>query len=117
MEDEPRYGIVGMCEPAPDIRDPFQAVVVEMIALHRRKQADYGDSFGKSVQKYGMVAALTRISDKFNRAETLILGGGERKVKDESLRDTLMDMASYCVMAVNELDFKTFGRNCYGGKD
>ena len=37
------------------------------------KNEKYGDSFSVSVQKYGYVAALTRISDKFHRFEQLIL--------------------------------------------
>ena len=46
--------------------------------------SDYGDSFGISVQKYGLISALTRISDKFNRLESLILNKN-RLVEDEEL--------------------------------
>lgn len=81
----------------------FDLVLAEMQQLHENKNADYGDSFAKSVEKYGLISALTRISDKFNRAEQLILGNDAR-VKDEKLRDTLIDMASYCVMTIMELD-------------
>ena len=44
-----------------------------------------------------MIAALTRISDKFNRIETLILND-DKGTDDETVIDTLIDMANYCVM-------------------
>lgn len=69
---------------------------------YKRKNKDYGDSFGVSVEKYGLISALTRMSDKFNRAENLILNK-EADVKYESLLDTLLDLATYCLMTVVEL--------------
>lgn len=80
----------------------FLATVEKMAKTYEAKNHDYGDSFGRSFHKYGLIAALTRLSDKFNRAEKLILTG-ENKV-DESLKDTLLDMASCCVMTVMELE-------------
>ena len=61
------------------------------------KNKNYGNSFETSLDKYGMIAALTRISDKFNRAENLILTNSVG-TNDESLIDTLFDMANYCMM-------------------
>ncbi len=61
------------------------------------KNKNYGNSFEISLDKYGMIAALTRISDKFNRAENLILTNNVGTA-DETLTDTLLDMAMYCVM-------------------
>ena len=45
----------------------FKQITTEMSDLYARKNHDYGDSFGTSIQKYGPIAGLTRISDKFNR--------------------------------------------------
>jgi hypothetical protein len=75
----------------------------ESLDLYRRKNETYGNSFGKSIEKYGLIAGLTRISDKFNRAENLILGA-KNEVVDESLSDTLIDMANYCFMLAYEVD-------------
>jgi len=61
------------------------------------KNKNYGNSFEASLDKYGIIAALTRISDKFNRAENLILTSSAG-TSDESLVDTLFDMANYCMM-------------------
>ena len=46
--------------------------------------------------------AAIRISDKVNRFKTLIKAKGQ--VNDESIRDTLIDTANYCIMTVMELD-------------
>lgn len=61
------------------------------------KNKNYGNSFEISLDKYGIIAALTRISDKFNRFETLILNHSNGTY-DESIADTLIDLANYCVM-------------------
>jgi len=79
-------------------------------ATYGRKNKDYGDSFGKTFQKYGIISALTRMSDKWNRIETLATGK-KNLVSDDSLEDTLMDMACYCLMTVIEIeDAKKDGR-------
>ena len=69
-----------------------------MTDTYRRKNADYGDSFSRSLDKYGIVAALVRISDKVNRIESLTANRQEAQVKDESIQDTLLDLASYAIM-------------------
>ena len=74
----------------------------ELTSIYRKKNADYGNSFSRAVEKYGLVSALTRISDKFNRLESLILHK-EQEVKDESVQDTLLDLANYCIMTVMEI--------------
>ena len=71
--------------------------------VYVRKNHDYGDSFGRSFKKYGIVAALVRMEDKWNRLENLA-GGAKQKVLDESIRDTCLDLANYCLMTVMELD-------------
>lgn len=76
-----------------DVRDVLQ----KMGDIFAVKNEKYGNSFEVSVDKYGMIAALTRISDKFNRIENLILTG-DKGTDDEAITDTLIDMANYCVM-------------------
>jgi len=68
--------------------------------LYQRKNADYGDSFGKSYQEYGMTMACIRLEDKLNRLKSLCKK--EAQVKDESLEDTLMDLANYAIMTLVE---------------
>lgn len=85
--------------------EKFREIINTMLETYIKKNADYGDSFSKSIEKYGNIAGLTRISDKFNRLESLILGG-KHLVLDESLKDTLLDLSSYCIMLAIELDKK-----------
>lgn len=82
--------------------EQFSGIANELACLYAKKDADYGDSFGRSVEKYGIITALTRLSDKFNRAENLILKGNANV--RESLRDTLLDMAAYAIMTVIEIE-------------
>lgn len=74
-----------------------EATLRNMLETFIVKNGNYGNSFEISLDKYGMIAALTRISDKFNRAENLILNN-KNGTTDESLYDTLIDTANYCVM-------------------
>ena len=84
--------------------EKFKEIVTTMADLYARKNSDYGDSFGESVKEFGAVAGIVRISDKFNRLKSLLLGNKERMVSDESVMDTLTDMACYCIMLRLELE-------------
>lgn len=75
----------------------FNKQLNEMSDVFAVKNKNYGNSFEISLDKYGIIAALTRLSDKFNRLETLILKG-ETGTADESVADTLIDLANYSVM-------------------
>ena len=70
--------------------------------IYINKNHDYGDSFGETFRKLGIVSAVTRITDKTNRLQSLCKK--EQKVNDESIRDTLMDLANYAIMTIIELD-------------
>lgn len=69
-----------------------------------KKNAAYGDAFGKSVEKYGYIAALVRMSDKWNRLNTLMLDSDGIDNLGESIQDTLLDLAGYCILTMAELD-------------
>lgn len=75
----------------------------QLASTYERKNHDYGNSFSTSVTKYGIIAALTRMSDKWNRLENLILNK-DAKVKDEAITDTLIDLAAYALMTVMEVE-------------
>ena len=69
------------------------------LSIYELKNQKYGNSFDLSVKKYGLISALTRMSDKWNRIENLILTH-DNGTDDESLKDSLMDLANYCNMTV-----------------
>lgn len=84
--------------------DRFRNIANSLADLHEKKNHDYGDSFGKTFQSLGIISAITRISDKYNRIVSLATTK-EQKVKDEAIEDTLNDMASYCIMTLIELGY------------
>ena len=94
--------------PAYDKTVRIKELADQLADTYRRKNSDYGDSFGISVHKYGIIAALTRMSDKWNRLENLILNRGKGAavpcVEDESILDTLLDMATYALMTYMEIE-------------
>ena len=74
-------------------------------ALHEiyvKKNHDYGDSVHDTYEKYGLTSVLVRLEDKLNRAKTLSKKDG--LVADEKLKDTLLDMANYAILAVIEME-------------
>ena len=73
------------------------------LELYKVKNAKYGDSFAISVKKYGLISALTRMSDKWNRIENLILNHDDG-TDDESLIDSLVDLSAYALMTIIELE-------------
>ena len=72
----------------------------ELHDTYKAKNADYGDSFAMVREKYPN-AILIRLNDKLNRLETL-MNGAEQHVNDESVDDTLLDLANYCIMELVE---------------
>ena len=72
-------------------------------SIYEQKNTAYGDSFGDTFQRLGLISAVTRISDKYNRLANLATHP-EVNQGDESIQDTLMDMANYCIMTVMEME-------------
>lgn len=83
--------------------EKHKALCLEINDLYARKNADYGDSFHISFEEEGMAMVRIRLGDKLNRFKALSRGN-EQMVKDESIRDTLMDLANYALMAVLEME-------------
>lgn len=69
--------------------------------LYRDKNHDYGDSAAQT-RKIIPHATLIRLHDKLNRLTTLLTAGDPAKVKDESVDDTLMDLAGYALIELTE---------------
>lgn len=87
----------------PDNVKHHERLCKELNDLYRRKNHDYGDSFHESWIEWGLPMAAIRIGDKYKRLVSLSKGA-EQAVKDESIRDTLIDLANYSLMTVMELD-------------
>ncbi len=72
--------------------------------VYVKKNADYGNSATDTYKRFGMIAYVVRLYDKMNRIESLTKSQGQgRLVLNESIEDTLLDMANYCIMAIMDL--------------
>lgn len=83
--------------------DKFEDITKSMSSIFRKKNHDYGNSFEQSLNEEGLAASRIRMGDKWNRFKQLSKGA-QAQVNDESLRDTLIDMANYAIMTVMWLD-------------
>jgi hypothetical protein len=63
-----------------------------------RKNHDYGNSFEESLDQFGIVAGIVRMSDKMNRLVSLTDESKTQQVGSESLLDTLEDLSNYAAM-------------------
>lgn len=75
-------------------------------SLYISKNTDYNDSFAKGIDSMGYASALVRMEDKLNRVKSLLLKNGDSKV-DESVQDTLIDLANYSLMLLTEYTFRS----------
>lgn len=64
-----------------------------------RKNHDYGNSFEKSLDTFGLVAGIVRMNDKFERLVSLNDPNKDAQISSESLVDTLEDLSNYAAMA------------------
>ena len=84
----------------------FQLITEDMFDLFKRKQADYGPTnigmgnrtinTDEDVEK-SMIGLTVRMNDKIQRLMNLILD--RKDPQNESVEDTLIDIANYAVMA------------------
>lgn len=93
-----------------------KATVLKMNDICKKKNQDYsggGDSYAFNnftmVEKMGISSTeqgfLTRMTDKLMRISN-ITKSGETAVKDESVKDTLMDLANYSILFMGYLESK-----------
>lgn len=78
--------------------EDFADIAQDCIALYSKKNADYGNSFDKGMDAIGVKYGIGRIFDKCNRLVEMTKDNKEQQVKDETLEDTVMDLACYSIM-------------------
>lgn len=88
----------------------FFDVLEQMKEIHAAKNSDYNynqkgplDNFKES-EKFGVdpfIGVLIRLSDKYARVKSLCIKENMTgEVRDESIEDTLIDLANYAILAI-----------------
>lgn len=91
----------------PSKVDRHKDLCTKLNKLYEYKNRDYGDSFHLTFLEEGMAMPRIRMTDKLNRFKQLshMLEKGEsQSVADESVIDTLMDLANYALMTILEFE-------------
>lgn len=94
------YRDLPIAEDYPNKIEMHGEICEKLNETYEKKNNDYGDSFAKLRNELPN-AILVRIYDKYSRLKTL-MNGADQKVKDESIDDSLMDLANYCIMELVE---------------
>ena len=80
----------------------FRQKVEKLAKVYVAKNKDYGDSFTRSLDKRGIIASIVRMEDKMNRIDSLY--DKPTTEVDESLVDSLEDLANYAIMTAMWLE-------------
>lgn len=89
---------------------PYEQKYMDVIEILKKtflkKNHDYGSSVRKNYDKFeaygkneGLKYVFGRIAEKYDRLENLIYGKDSNQVIDESIEDSLLDMANYAILA------------------
>lgn len=68
-----------------------------------KKRKDYGQTTTETYDKFGPVSMLTRMHDKMGRLDNLLGRAQENNVLNESIEDTLLDLANYALITILEM--------------
>lgn len=82
----------------------FKGITDKMCDTYKSKNKDYGDSFHKLFEECGMTYAYGHLKEKLERVKSLMKD--EAKVKGESMKDSLYDLANYAILTIMELEKK-----------
>lgn len=87
----------------------FRDITNGMYDTFKAKNHDYGNSFAELFKECGMTYAYGHLSEKLKRVKSLM--SDEAKVKGESMRDSLLDLANYAILTIMELDKTSMLKN------
>lgn len=89
-------------KPSTGDTEAFRAITNKMCNTFEVKNSDYGDSFRKLFEECGMTYAYGHLAEKLERINSL--RKNEAKVKGESMKDSLYDLANYAILTIMELE-------------
>lgn len=80
-----------------------EEIIEEIAKLHDKKNNDYGGAYYEMLDECGTAAGAGIIYNKSRRFANLIKDKAEQMVNDESVEDTLLDLASYAIMTLEHI--------------
>lgn len=83
----------------------LEEIMNKNLELYKKKNADYGNSFAEVYKELGFESGLVQILHKVNRIKG-IYSKGKAEVENESIRDSLVDLANYALMTVVEMELE-----------
>lgn len=93
-------------EPEADSKkedaDRFKEITDKMFETFKAKNHDYGSSFSNLFKECGMTYAYGHMAEKLERVKSLM--SDEEKVKGESMKDSLYDLANYAILTIMEIE-------------
>jgi len=81
----------------------YARLLAEAMELFIRKQASYGP---KNISAFGARGCVVRMNDKMQRLIRLIWENKDNPLDNESIKDTLIDMAAYAHICILVLEDK-----------
>lgn len=84
--------------------DLFRELTENMADIFAGKRADYGQTTTETFEKFGAVSLLIRMHDKLGRLDNLLRDREKYVPVNESVQDTLIDLANYAIIAYIELE-------------
>lgn len=79
----------------------FERITIKMLNTYKAKNHDYGNSFSELFKECGMTYAYGHMAEKLKRVKSLMKDEG--KVKGESMKDSLYDLANYAILTIMEI--------------
>ncbi|WP_419023807.1 nucleotide modification associated domain-containing protein [Holdemanella sp.] len=80
----------------------FRDITNKMYDTFKQKNTDYGNSYHKIFKECGITYAYGHMAEKLERINSL--RKNEAKVKGESMKDSLYDLANYAILTIMELE-------------
>ena len=90
-------------------KEIHEKMCTEIHHMFTEKNKRYGNSFSEQFSEFGILSLIIRLNDKLNRLKTLTKNPEIGATVDESIEDTLKDLANYAIMGLVELHKKERG--------
>lgn len=81
----------------------FSTILGELFDTYKKKNSDYGNTFETLFKEFGAVYAYFHMHEKLMRIKTLMNDLNPPKVKEESIKDSLKDLASYAILTLVQI--------------